>query len=243
VRYSAGVRPETAYKKLWEKWRKNAAHNLKENHFLGGIGMKNKMLMKTAAFLLVFAGLTAAAFGQITISGGLALSGVTPSGMTGIKGGVGIGGNVYVDYLLPVSIPLSLGGEIGVDTGKLTSSDGEVDETIIAIPLLARVAYHFDLMPKLDLYVVGKLGIVFGNWTGKERDALKAANIEPEFPPAISFGFDVGAAYYFSPVIGVFAEAGFDRYDLKAETSGQGYNYTIEMPFNRFVTIGISTKF
>ncbi|MDR1987006.1 MAG: hypothetical protein LBP88_08570 [Treponema sp.] len=45
--------------------------------------MKNKILVKTAAFLLVFAGLTAAASGQITISGGLALSSATLQGAGG----------------------------------------------------------------------------------------------------------------------------------------------------------------
>jgi hypothetical protein len=214
--------------------------------------MKNKMLMKTAAFLLVFAGLTAAAFGQITISGGFALSGVDTSGsdLRGLESGVGIGGNVYLDYLLPIDIPLSLGAEIGVDTAKLESNliGAIFDETILAVPLLARVAYHFDLMPRLDLYAVGKIGVVFGMWSGLYDDYVKNQQGKLEFPPAISFGIDAGAAYYFTPLVGVFAEAGFDRYGLAAKVTLPTYTYadtisTIKVPFNRFFTFGISTKF
>jgi hypothetical protein len=234
--------------------------------------MKNKMLMKTTAFLLVFAGLTAAAFGQITISGGFALSQMDSSSseLQDLEAGIGIGGNVYLDYLLPINIPLSLGGEIGLDTASLKGPPGTtIDETIMAIPLLARAAYHFDLMPRLDLYAVGKVGVVFGNWIGKLKDA---SGNEIEIAPAVSFGFDVGAAYYFTPLLGVFIEAGFDRYNLEAKLkytqtsyydsynggydgysdydNGYSSSYstttdeaTLEAPFNRFVTIGISTKF
>jgi hypothetical protein len=210
--------------------------------------MKNKMLMKTAAFLLVFTGLTAAAFGQITISGGLALSQLDASNpdLQDLEAGIGIGANVYLDYLLPLSFPLSLGGEIGLDSASLKSPGAiDVNETIMAVPLLVRAAYHFDLMPKLDLYVVGKLGIVFGIWSGSFKNMLEQAGGKIEIPPAVSFGFDAGAAYYFTPLLGVFLEAGFDRYNLEAKASASqlNYNYTIKAPFNRFVTFGISTKF
>jgi hypothetical protein len=154
--------------------------------------MKNKMLVKTAAFLLVFAGLTAAAFGQITVSGGATLYSV------GSGGGIAPGGDVSLDYLLPLSIPLSLGAEIGLAAASVT---GSTSGAVMAIPLLARAAYHFDLMPGLDLYAAGKIGV-----------ALGAGGSETQ--PGIAFGFDAGAAYYFIPVLGVFAEAGFDQVQL-----------------------------
>ncbi|MDR1986269.1 MAG: porin family protein [Treponema sp.] len=222
--------------------------------------MKNKMLMKTAAFLLVFAGLTAAAFGQITISGGFALSSATlkytDTGAVEQTDAIGIGGNVYLDYLLPISIPLSLGFEIGVDSASTEASDGFKDD-ILAVPLLVRVAYHFDLMPRLDLYAVGKIGYAFGSWSGdtydwiNENDGVNYRGYKTTGPSGFAFGFDVGAAYYFTPTIGVFIEAGFDRYSLNAETTGEyaeGYGWAsekieVELPFTRFLTFGISTKF
>jgi hypothetical protein len=57
------------------------------------------------------------------------------------------------------------------------------------------------------------------------------------------FGFDVGVAYYFTSVLGIFAEAGFDRYALSTEVSIDGYSDTIDGPFSRFFTVGISAKF
>jgi hypothetical protein len=81
--------------------------------------MKNTMFVKAAAFLLFFAGLTAGVSAQITISGGFVLSQLDVSGDLGgqgLDGGVGFGGNVYLDYLLPINVPLSLGVEVGVDT-------------------------------------------------------------------------------------------------------------------------------
>jgi hypothetical protein len=190
------------------------------------------MLMVFALLSTVFA---AGVFAQVTVSGGLALSttdSVTVSGMgdTGIEGGVGLGFNIYADYLLPVGIPLSLGFELGYDASKLKF--GSAEETLGAIPLLLRAAYHFDLMSNLDLYLVGKIGYAIGNYSGSGLEDIGG----------FAFGFDVGAAYYFTPVVGVFAEAGFDDYALEANIKG----YTdakVKAAFFRFVTFGISTKF
>jgi hypothetical protein len=206
--------------------------------------MKKMMFAKAAVFLLLFAGLTAGASAQVTISGGFALSQLDASGAalkeTGFDGGIGYGGNIYADYLLPISIPLSLGVEVGIDTAELDSS---VNDKILSIPILVRAAYHFDLMPKLDLYVVGKIGWSFGSWEGDAKDKIKAAGIDLTVQSGFAFGFDVGAAYYFTSTIGAFAEAGFDRYDLSAKASGGGESDTVKAPFNRFFTLGISTKF
>jgi outer membrane protease len=222
--------------------------------------MKNTMFVKAAAFLLLFAGLTAGASAQITISGGFALSMATLSADwedISQTDTIGLGGNVYADYLLPISIPLSLGLEVGVDSGTTSASDG-FEDTILAIPLLVRVAYHLDLMPKLDLYAVGKIGYAFGNWSGdtydllNENDGVDYRGYKTTTPSGFAFGFDIGAAYYFTSRIGVFIEAGFDRYLINAKTSGQYNNeegewisdtLEINLPFTRFFTVGVSTKF
>jgi outer membrane protease len=164
---------------------------------------------------------------------------------------------VYLDYLLPISVPLSLGFEVGIDSASTSASDGYKDD-ILAIPLLVRVAYHFDLMPRLDLYAVGKIGYAFGSWSGdtydwlNENDGVNNRGYKTTGPSGFAFGFDVGAAYYFTSTIGAFIEAGFDRYSLNAETTGEynddDYGWTseklkTELPFSRFLTFGISTKF
>jgi hypothetical protein len=200
----------------------------------------------------------AGAFAQVTISGGLALSsikGIEVDGMSenGIDPKIGFGGNIYADYLLPLSIPLSLGFEIGVDSAKFTMKEAisnsntggykDAEERATVIPLLVRAAYHFDLMANLDLFVVGKIGYAVGFWDGEFKKELESYKVTIGNFGGFAFGFDVGAAYYFTPLLGVFAEAGFDDYMLKGKISDQGYNATLEIPFNRFLTIGVSTKF
>jgi hypothetical protein len=212
-----------------------------------------KGFLRTVVFALLFAGLTAGAAAQITVSAGLALSSVSDVEISGynanIDSSIGIGGNVYLDYLLPISIPLSLGFEAGFDGGGFTVNDFNTtyDETMLAIPLLLRAAYHFDLFPKLDLYLVGKIGAAFGMWMGDYKDLMENNGVTIGAIGGLAFGFDAGVAYYFSPRLGIFGEVGFDDYMLKTKAKGEEYgytfNYTLKAPFNRFVTIGISTKF
>jgi predicted porin len=213
---------------------------------------ENEMAKKRFILGLVFALLStvfaAGVAAQVTISGGFALSsikGITIEGYNeGITAETGIGGNVYADYLVPLGIPLSLGFEIGIDSGKFAIDNSDYkDETVTVIPLLIRAAYHFDLIAKLDLYVVGKVGYAIGFWEGKYKKDLENMGVTVDNLGGIAFGFDAGAAYYFSPVFGVFAEVGFDDYALKGDISGTGNSMTLEAPFNRFLTVGISTKF
>jgi hypothetical protein len=191
--------------------------------------MDKKGFLKAALFLALFTALAAGASAQITISGGLALSSMEVDGFSDLDSEIGFGGNVYVDYLLPISVPLSLGGEVGFDKATVKSEGVEVEGT--AIPFLARVAYHFDFMANLDFYLVGKVGYVIGSADvmGESYSGFKG----------LGFGFDVGAAYYFTPRFGAFAEAGFDRYNLSKDISGMD----IDVIFSRFFTIGVSTKF
>jgi hypothetical protein len=164
-------------------------------------------------------------------SGGFAVSSMeAKAGGNSVDGDIGFGGNIFVDYLLPISVPLSLGFEVGYDTASVEESGYEI--TGYAIPLLLRVAYHFDLMANLDLYLVGKVGYVLGG--GEDSYGFSESDIN-----GLGFGVDVGAAYYFTPRIGVFGEAGFERYSLEKEVSG----YKYEFPFSRFIIIGLSAKF
>jgi hypothetical protein len=189
-----------------------------------------------------------AASAQVTVSGGFALSymDAKESGTSySVKGDIGLGGNIYMDYLLPIGIPLSLGGEAGIDSSSFTQNGAgySFTDTVLAIPLLLRAAYHFDVHPKLDLYLVGKIGVAFGFWSGDNYNLLKSAGVSIDTPFGVGFGADVGIAYYFMPNFGLFAEGGFDAYSLKAELSGGGVTSTLEAPFYRFLTVGVSLKF
>jgi hypothetical protein len=239
--------------------------------------MAKKRVFMVFVFVLLSTMFAAGAFAQVTISGGLALSSIEGTEVRGdgytltdINAEIGIGGNIYMDYLLPVSVPLSLGFEFGVDTAKFTIKNGiesldefgyesfsDAHETITVIPLLFRVAYHLDLLAKLDLYLVGKIGYAFGFWEGDFYTWSKDApyNGKSGDIGGLAFGFDIGAALYLSPRFGFFVEAGFDSYALEAKLEGdaieyyesQDYSYhweeTLIAPFKRFVTFGISTKF
>jgi hypothetical protein len=197
--------------------------------------------------MVLSCGLVAGAFAQVTFSVGFALSTTdasvkyTSGGSETVEGHTGYGGNAYLDYLLPVGIPLSLGAELGYDTGKVTIYGD--DDTVAAIPVLIRAAYHFDLMPRLDLYLVGKLGYSFGSWTGPYKDYAAGRGVTIEDPSGVAFGFDIGAAFYVTASVGVFAEAGFDNYALEAEAKASGEKVaTFEAPFKRFLTLGLSFK-
>jgi hypothetical protein len=197
--------------------------------------MGRKSFLRAALFAALFTALAAGASAQVTVSGGFALSSMeAKANGESIKGEVGFGGNIYADYLLPISVPLSLGLEVGIDTASLDDNGYKITGT--AIPFLLRVAYHFDLMANLDLYAVGKIGFVLGSAEFQDGSSESGYN-------GVGFGFDVGAAYYFTPRFGAFAEAGFDRYNAQKEIDVDFAKFTVEIPFTRFLTFGISTKF
>ncbi|GHT85679.1 hypothetical protein FACS1894137_10270 [Spirochaetia bacterium] len=209
--------------------------------------MTKKGFLKVVVFLALFVGLAAGVSAQITISGGFALATMSAKFIEDDyteteKGKVGAGGNIYFDYLLPISVPLSLGAEVGYDTAKVGESQFAIRAA--AIPILLRAAYHFDLASKLDLYLVGKIGYAFGFSDDYEGSYS-----------GVGFGFDLGIAYYFGSHFGIFAEGGFDRYNLSSDVTGTesyfdgkkwqdyDYAYTIKVPFSRFATFGVSLKF
>jgi hypothetical protein len=224
--------------------------------------MVRKRFLKAAAVLLLSVCCAVGAFAQsdeegrksassggsgaITISGGFALSNMDVSvsgGGLAVEGEVGVGGNVYLDYLLPVGKPISLGLEVGVDSASFKTKDTTFEDKMVAVPVLVRGAWHFDLMPKLDLYAVGKIGYAFGTWTGDLRDYVDKQNADVDNVAGFAWGIDLGVAYYFASAFGVFAEVGFDDYMLETKASTQSVSYNVKAPFNRFVTAGVSVKF
>jgi hypothetical protein len=193
---------------------------------------------------------TTGAYARVTIGGGLALSNMEVNMSEGsnfygsFEGGAGFGGNVYLDYMFPIR--LSLGAEIGLHGSSFISefpNRTTMEDTVAAIPLLLRVAYHFDLKPKLDLYLMGKIGYVPSIWEGDLKNSFEVHGDTADNPGGIGFGFDLGAAWYFTGKVGAFAELGFDRYVLSTEVFYSGVKpATVDMPFSRFLTAGICFK-
>jgi predicted porin len=105
------------------------------------------------------------------------------------------------------------------------------------------VAYHFNPMSKLDLYAVGKIGGAAGSWEGDFRDFAKDMGASIDDIGGFAIGFDVGAAYYFKPRVGAFAELGINHYGLNTKVNIFGENITLEAPFGHFLTMGLSVKF
>ncbi|MDR2842060.1 MAG: hypothetical protein LBV52_02540 [Spirochaetaceae bacterium] len=207
--------------------------------------MKRKFFFRAAIFVIFTAVTIPEVFAQLTISGGFALSGFVmklDDESSSAATGTGIGGNVYFDYLLPSDVPISLGFEIGVDTAPFTNLMPSLvlyTDTVIAIPLLFRIACHFNLMPKLDLYVVGKIGVALSFWYGELYDYAKQyGDAEPPF--GVGLGFDLGTAFYFSSHFGFFVEGGYDRYNLSTKfTDETNRSWDLDIPISRGLTFGI----
>ena len=160
--------------------------------------------------------------------------------------GGGFGFNVFVDYLLPVSVPVSLGAEFGVHGASFEIKHTTYEDTITAIPLLLRAAYHFAPAPKVDLYIVGKLGYVFATWKGDARDMMEDDyDAKVDDVGGVGFGFDLGVVYSLNERFGLFAELGFDHYSLETKIKNSDYDIsmTLEVPFTRFLTFGVNAKF
>jgi len=140
--------------------------------------------------------------GSFMISPTVHLGGSGFSGLGAVDDGfhLSIAATVAADYCLP--IPLT----VGLETGAAFSTEKDSD---ILIPILARVAWHVNFGVKnLDPYVGAKIGYTintgdFESYKGSLYDTSSGG---------LSFGFNVGVRYFFTPMIGVFGELGYDRY-------------------------------
>ncbi|MCL2186883.1 MAG: hypothetical protein FWB86_13680, partial [Treponema sp.] len=141
--------------------------------------------------------------------------------------GVGFGVGLYsdivippvqasVEYLLPIGIPLSVGGffEMGMWTnnGNVTTYVGKYDETRMAFG--GKVSWHVDLgLKNLDLYVSLKLGYMLWSVTNDYTDWSYSSGyyrrkVESSYDD-LFYGFALGARYFFTDAIGIYLEAGY----------------------------------
>jgi hypothetical protein len=147
------------------------------------------------------------------------------------------GGDVAVDYALPINFALTVGGELGFYGSKLGGFAG-YDATVGLIPILGRVAWHPNWEVKgLDTYVMFKLGIGMGFWGGSDKpDGITN-------PFGFSYSFNIGGRYFFTDMIGAFLEVGYEYYFLDYEYDlGKLGTYTAHAFGDKFLTLGATFR-
>ncbi len=89
-------------------------------------------------------------------------------------------------------------GKDYIETSKLTS-----------IQALVRGNYHFGSSEKFDPYI--GLGLGYGNFkfTVTDNDPSSTSTYKIAVPSAFGFSGALGARYYFTPNIGIYAEVGY----------------------------------
>ena len=213
-------------------------------------------MAKKAVFLLIALAAAAGAAGAMEFASGTMLLNVgdgigtsTPSmksdGGSTVTGDTALvqGAALSFEWIPSGKTGLSYGVETGFYVGGYY--DGIFGHSfVMAIPALFRLGWHpaFIKVKNLDVYLLGKAGWTFGFWGGDAADRDGLGN-----PSGISFGSSIGIKYFYTPVIGIFLEGGFNTYRLNASyDSGTGnnrYTNTIYAPLNNYATLGVSWRF
>ncbi|GHT89491.1 hypothetical protein FACS1894137_18830 [Spirochaetia bacterium] len=145
-------------------------------------------------------------------------------------GSVFWGGSLSADWIPNGKIGLSY----GIESGLL---GGETQDTIIfGIPIIFRLGWHpsFIKTEKIDIFILGKIGWAFGIW-GPHID--KYSN-----PNGIVGGINVGGAYFLNPLVGVYAELGYNYYGLARSSNHP--EYPLGYGSGKFyASLGVSLKF
>ncbi len=194
--------------------------------------MKKRILvLLTAAVFMTFAtGAFAAKKADTTASTETGSIKVYDSGMMAAQLGIGFGvpgtvgdmtfpplvASFEYDYRFAPKVPLSFGVTIGYSAYEykydLSSYEWKYDYSYLLIG--ARCSYHFiDLfnLPNADIYAGVLLGftVVSFNVTVPSGLPSSISSAYTESPSFFDFGVYAGIRYYFTPMIGVYAEVGY----------------------------------
>jgi hypothetical protein len=99
---------------------------------------------------------------------------------------------------------LGVGGYLNYSSSKAPSSDAAGFHRLFSVVIGARAAFHYQFAEKLDTYAGGLIGY--------DLRSYDSANTSSPFNP----GIFVGARYYITDFIGLFAETGFGVNVLEA---------------------------
>jgi hypothetical protein len=136
-----------------------------------------------------------------------------------VSAGIGFGTPLYgdmtippivlnVDYALPLGgIPFTLGGFFGFTQSKYDESWGGSGYTFTftGTAFGARLGYHPNLGVK-NLDVNAALGLGYYLYTGKSE--YTGSGVKTDYS-RFYFGLNIGARYFFTPIIGAWAELGY----------------------------------
>jgi outer membrane protein W len=120
-------------------------------------------------------------------------------------------GPIAAGFEYGVSEKIGIGLQLGYGQVKSTAKNNTYTqtETLTSFQALARGNYHFGSSAKFDPYI--GLGLGYGNFKYKYTDTDPSADPVSTFAIPSAFGFSgaLGARYYFSPNIGIYAEVGY----------------------------------
>ncbi|HUS02627.1 MAG TPA: OmpW family outer membrane protein [Chitinophagaceae bacterium] len=181
--------------------------------------------MKISLIALVFLFLTTSAFaqddyaytqGSSTISAGYGVGNIwkklfkLSASFSGGTNKVSATGPFTLIYEYGFSDKISAGVAFGYSNVKSDYDDGAGDkysESLRNISAIVRANYHFGSSEKLDPYV--GLGIGYYNFKYGYDDNSGTPMENFAIPTALGYSAQLGAKYYFSSSIGVFAEVGY----------------------------------
>ena len=131
--------------------------------------------------------------------------------------GVTLGITAAGDYALPIPVALMVGAEVGV-------AFVAASYTPILIPILARVSWHPNFeVENLDVYVRTKLGYSIG---------FGSSSYSTGWGGGFSWGVSSGVRYFFTEMIGIFGELGWDSYGVSYSSN---YYYSYRYRYNYWV--------
>jgi hypothetical protein len=147
-----------------------------------------------------------------------------------VNAGIGFGTPLYgktvvpplsasVDYLYAQNgLPMSFGAIMGLSTSELDFSYGNYGYTYSysMFSLGARFGWHFNFgVDKLDTYGILTLGYIFLSSDAEYRGEWGLAyKPEPVSTGSFLFGVNVGARYFFTDMIGAYAEVGYSAFSF-----------------------------
>jgi hypothetical protein len=160
-------------------------------------------MKKTACVLLCGLLFSVSAFsdnmkGSFILDGGFTLGQLKPN-LSGIGNTLLMGGRLHADYF--ASPWLSIGIESGFSGAPICDTGFAVG----VVPILARLAWHPFALQNFDPYLAGKAGYGVGFWT---KEGYNYNWTDP--CGGFVWGIDIGLRYFFTQIVGVFIEAGYE---------------------------------
>jgi opacity protein-like surface antigen len=114
-------------------------------------------------------------------------------------------GPIALGFEYGVAEKIGVGLQLGYGQIKATSGSGSstVDQKLTSFQAFARGNYHFGDSEKFDPYI--GVGLGYGNFKYTSNSSSTSISV----PSAFGFTAALGARYYFSTNIGIYAEIGY----------------------------------